>query len=127
MFDILVKGCEENETHTQHYWRPWWGLRKRRCRGVKPIYTWDDWRRANPSLGQRVSDGAMRKMIYPVREHRHYYLLKDTLVTPQGVPVSRENVHWQCADPFCLDIVSMPREHVREHLLRKPVDQTWPE
>lgn len=115
--------------HSYHEWRGGflWN-QKYYCIGM-PLPAVTDWRRANPAIGERLDEKQIAYLYNLPRDHRHYYLLKNkVLVTPAGMPVSPDNVYWQCADPFCLDIVSMPREKVRETLLYKRplIYQTWP-
>jgi len=134
MFDTLKypeqQRCKKGDTHKFHEWRTgflW--LFPRWCPGIPPLRQRTEeeaWLAANPSLGHCVSINSLRRSM-ELKPHKHYYLLKNNiLVTPAGMPVSRDNVYWQCASPWCLDIVSMNREHVREHLTRKPIYQSWP-
>lgn len=125
MFRKLNRRCENTFPHPAHRWK-WQGFFNRiRCVGRKEYA--DPWERANPSLGTIVNPNEIRKG-YFVSQHKHSYKLKNkVLVTPEGIPVSPWNIYWQCRDPDCWHIYFTNRQGLREELLRKPVEQTWPE
>lgn len=123
MFKTIKRRCRLPMAHDSHW--EWEGFFNHvHCMGRAYIKT--EWERANPSIGERVSDEALRHLYNLPDPHRHCYHIARTLVTPKGFPVDPSCIYWQCCDSDCWTIRCTPRDVVHEEMLRKPVYQTWP-
>lgn len=136
MFRNWNEKCKSSAIHQEHYrWNR--DLNRLYCPGVYK-YQWADEREAAelrymdsmrpaskfPSIAHGLMSAVNDYNIdRPEPNHKHFYKIVDTLITPRGVAVDKSFIYWQCG---CWDICMTHREEYKKETLRKAVYQTWP-